>query len=136
VSRLFARARTVWRVRHYERDPAYTDEYLLLYGQKKNFDRMSDALARLATDIRDDGAAAHIVVSPILRSWSHYHWSGLHERVAEAARTAGFAVHDPFETLRASHREADVRVDSVHYNARGTDALAAFVARELQAKAK
>lgn len=130
-SRLFARARTVWRVRRYEYDPAYTDEYLLLYGEKKSFDRVTDALARLASDVREDGAAAHLVISPILRSWSHYHWSGIHERVAEAARAAGFVVHDPLATLRASHRERDVRLDSVHYNASGTEALAAFIAREL-----
>ncbi len=136
VSRLFARARTVWRVGRYEQDPAYTDEYVLLYGQKKNFDRMSGALARLAGDILGDGAAAHLVISPILRSWDHYHWSGIHDRVAEDARTAGFVVHDPLAALRTSYREREVRIDSVHYNAHGTDALAAFVARELQAKAK
>ncbi|HEY1954145.1 MAG TPA: GDSL-type esterase/lipase family protein [Polyangiaceae bacterium] len=134
LSRLFARARTIWRVRRYEHDPAYTDEYLLLYGQKKNFDRMTGALARLANDIHEDGAAAHLVISPILRSWSTYHWSGLEERVAEAARTAGFVVHDPLATLRASHREREIRIDSVHYNAQGTEALAAFIARELEPK--
>ncbi len=132
--RLFARARTIWRVRSYERDPAYTDEYLLLYGREEKFDRMTGALARLAGDIREDGASAHLVISPILRSWNRYHWGALHERVAEAARARGFVVHDPLATLRASHRPEEVRVDSLHYNATGTEALAAFIARELQAK--
>lgn len=130
-SRLFARARTIWRVRRYEQDPAYTDEYLLLYGQKDEFDRMSAALGRLAADVREDGAAAHLVLSPMLRSWDHYHWSGLEERVAESARAAGFVVHDPLATLRATHRERDVRLDSLHYNATGTEAIAAFIARSL-----
>ena len=131
-SRLFARARTIWRVRRYERDPAYTDEYLLLYGQKDRFDRMSAALAQLGSDVRADGAAGHLVISPILRSWDHYHWSGITERVADAGRTAGFVVHDPLPALRASHRERDVRLDSLHYSAKGTEALAAFIARELE----
>jgi lysophospholipase L1-like esterase len=130
--RLFARARTVWRVRRYEHDPAYTDEYLLLYGQKEKFDRTTGALSRLASDVRTDGAAAHLVISPILRSWDAYHWTSLHARIAEAARDAGFVVHDPREALRASHRERDVRTDSLHYNATGTTALASILAREIE----
>jgi lysophospholipase L1-like esterase len=130
--RLFARARTVWRVRRYEHDPAYTDEYLLLYGQKDKFDRMTGALSQFASDVRADGAKAHIVISPILRSWPTYHWTSLHERVAEVARTAGFVVHDPFAVLRASHREGDIRIDSLHYNAVGTSALASILAREIE----
>ena len=132
VFRLFARARTVWRVRRYEHDPAYTDEYLLLYGQKDRFDRTSAALSRLASDVRADGAAPHLVVSPILRSWAAYHWTSLHERVADAARAAGFVVHDPLAALRASHRENEIRIDSLHYNAAGTTALAAFIASSLR----
>ena len=130
-SRLFARARTIWRVRRYERDPAYTDEYLLLYGQTQRFDRVRTALGELAADVRRDGAAAHLVISPILRSWDRYHWSSITARVAEAARAAGFVVHDPLPTLRASHRERDIRLDSVHYNAAGNEALAAFLAHEI-----
>ena len=130
--RLFARARTVWRVRRYEHDPAYTDEYLLLYAQKDEFDRMSGALARLATDAKADGAKAHLVVSPILRSWDGYHWTSIHDRVAGAARAAGFVVLDPLASLRASHRERDIRTDSLHYNASGTSALAAIIARDLE----
>jgi len=130
--RLFARARTVWRVRRYEHDPAYTDEYLLLYGEKDKFDRTTGALSRLASDVRADGAAAHLVVSPMLRSWSTYHWASIHERVADAARASGFVVHDPLATLRASHREEEIRIDSLHYNAAGTTALAAFIASKLR----
>jgi lysophospholipase L1-like esterase len=130
--RLFARARTVWRVRRYEHDAAYTDEYLLLYGQKDKFDRTTAALARLASDFREDGAVAHLVISPILRSWPSYHWSSLHERIAEAARAAGFVVHDPLAALRASHREQEIRIDSLHYNATGTAALASILARDLE----
>ncbi len=129
--RLFARARTVWRVRRYEHDPAYTDEYLLLYAQPDYFERTRAALGRLASDIREDGATAHLMISPILRSWDSYHWSSIHERVANAAREAGFVVHDPLATFRASHREHDVRIDSLHYNKTGTQALAAYVARAL-----
>ena len=129
--RLFARARTIWRVRRYERDPAYTDEYLLMYGQKDRFDRMTGALARLADDVRKDGAAAHLVISPMLRSWNIYHWSAIHDRVADAARASGFVVHDPLEALRAAHRETDVRIDSLHYNAAGTATLASFIARSV-----
>ncbi len=131
VFRLFARARTVWRVRGYEHDPAYTDEYLLLYGQKDKFDRMSAALSQLAGDARADGAKAYLVVSPILRSWNAYHWTTIHTRIADAARAAGFVVHDPLEALRASHRDSEVRIDSLHFNAAGTSALAAILAREL-----
>lgn len=130
--RLFARARTVWRVRRYEHDPAYTDEYLLLYGQKDKFDRTTAALSRLAADVRQDGASAHLVVSPILRSWNAYHWSTIHERIAEAARGDGFVVHDPLAALRASHRENEIRIDSLHYNATGTAALASILAREIE----
>ncbi|CAN5582015.1 hypothetical protein BH09MYX1_BH09MYX1_48210 [soil metagenome] len=129
---LFARARTVWRVRRYEHDPAYTDNYLLLYGQKDLFAKTSNALAQLAADLREDGATPHLVISPIIRSWSAYHWSGIHEQVADAARAAGFAVHDPFETLRASYSEQQVRVDSLHFNAAGTTALAAFIASKVR----
>lgn len=133
-SRLLARARTIWRVRRYERDPAYTDEYLVLYGQPAKFDRMTRALTELGADVRADGAAPHLVVSPILRSWEHYHWVGLHARIDEAARAAGFVVHDPLGALRASHRARDVRLDSVHYDARGTEALAQLIARELEGR--
>ncbi|HEX4514262.1 MAG TPA: GDSL-type esterase/lipase family protein [Polyangiaceae bacterium] len=129
--RLFARARTVWRVRRYEHDPAYTDEYLLLYGQKDKFDRVSAALRQLASDAKTDGAEAHLVISPMLRSWSTYHWSGIHDRVADAARAAGFVVHDPLATLRKSHREEEIRIDSLHFNAAGTSAVAAILARDL-----
>lgn len=129
---LFARARTVWRVRRYEHDPAYTDNYILLYGQKDLFGRTSGALTQLAADVRADGAAPHLVISPIIRSWSAYHWSGIHEQVASAARAAGFAVHDPLETLRASYSEGQVRVDSLHFNGAGTTALAAFIASKVR----
>jgi lysophospholipase L1-like esterase len=130
--RLFARARTVWRVRRYEHDPAYTDEYLLLTGQKENFDRTTGALAQMGADVKADGADAHLVVSPILRSWSAYHWTSIHERISEAARTAGFVVHEPLAALRASHREGDIRIDSLHYNKAGTAALAEILAREIR----
>jgi len=130
--RLFARARTVWRVRRYEHDPAYTDEYLLLYGQKDKFDRTVAALGRLASDVHADGAKAHLVISPILRSWDGYHWTNIHERVAEAARAAGFVVLDPLAALRASRREREIRIDSLHYNAAGTAALAAIIARAIE----
>jgi lysophospholipase L1-like esterase len=130
--RLFARARTVWRVRRYEHDPAYTDEYLLLYGQKDKFDRTSAALTQLASDAKTDGAKAHLVVSPILRSWNAYHWTSLHERIADVARASGFVVHDPLEALRASHREYEVRIDSLHFNGAGTAALAALIAAQLR----
>lgn len=129
--RLFARARTLWRVSRYEHDPAYTDQYLLLYGQKGPFDRASAALTQLAADVRADGAEPHLVISPILRSWSAYHWSAIHEQVATAAKAAGFAVHDPLETLRASYREGQIRVDSLHFNGEGTKALATFIAQRL-----
>lgn len=130
--RLFARARTVWRVRRYEHDPAYTDEYLLLYGQKDKFDRTTAALSQIASDVRADGARAHLVISPMLRSWSTYHWTSIHERIADAARSAGFVVHDPLAALRASHREQEIRIDSLHYDAAGTRALAALIAPELR----
>jgi len=129
--RLFARARTVWRVRRYEHDPSYTDEYLLLYGQKDKLDRTTNALSQIASDVRSDGAAAHVVISPILRSWSAYHWTSLHERISEAAHTAGFVAHDPLAALRASHREQEIRTDSLHYNEAGTRALASILAREI-----
>lgn len=129
---LFARARTVWRVRRYEHDPAYTDNYILLYGQKDLFDRTSRALTQLANDVREDGATAHLVISPIIRSWSGYHWRGIHEQVATAARAAGFVVHDPLDTLRASYGEGQIRVDSLHFNAAGTKALAEILASKVR----
>jgi lysophospholipase L1-like esterase len=122
--RLLARARTLVRVRRYDRDPAYMDDYLVMYAQKDRVARMTGALAQLATDIRADGATAHLVISPVLRSWDSYHWQGIHTMVSDAARSAGWIVHDPFGDLRASHDPRDLRTDSLHYSATGTRILA------------
>jgi len=40
-------------------------------------------------------------------------------------------VHDPLAALRASHREQEIRTDSLHYNEAGTRALASILAREI-----
>ena len=131
---LLARLRTLLRTSTYHRSADYTDEFLVMYAQDQAWARIEAALTRLGAAIEADGARAWLAISPVLREWQGYRWTGIHERVAEAGRAAGFEVIDPLESWRADRRPEELRFfsDSLHYSAAGNRAFAEVIARAMQ----
>jgi lysophospholipase L1-like esterase len=134
--RLFARLRGWLFVRGYERRADYTDEYRLMYAQADRVARVRDALDALGAAIRADGAAAHLFISPVLRSWDRYHWYEIHARVAAMGRAAGFVVHDPLAVWQRRERAEALRLpgDALHYGARGNRVFGRYIADALSAR--
>jgi lysophospholipase L1-like esterase len=134
-SRLLGRLRALFGRVLYERSADYTDHYRVLYGDEAHRARVRAALAELGAAIRSDGAEAHLVISPILRAWERYHWRDVHAFVAEAARAAGFVVHDPLPSWSAETTPAKLALpgDSLHYSPSGNRWLGAWIARAIGA---
>lgn len=135
----FARLRALLRSATFERSARYTDELLLAYADEARVATMRASLRALGAAIRADGASAHLVISPVLRSWQSidgptYHWNAVHALVARSAREAGFTVHDPLAQWRSEHRAEDLRIDSLHFGDHGTRVLAKYVAERLVAE--
>ena len=133
--RLLARARWWLAARGFEQSARYTDEYLLSHAQPENAARVREALARLGAALRADGVAAHLVLSPVLRAWEHYHWLGVHAQVTAWARAAGFTVHDPLAGWQRSERPERLRLpgDALHYGPRGNGVFGRYIAAQLRA---
>ena len=133
VFALFARARSLYGAARYARSDDYTDEYLIAFAQPDRVARMRDSLRAVASAVIADGARPHLVISPILRDWRHYHWRGIHAEVTRAARGAGFAVHDPLDGWQRSESADSLRLpgDSLHYGAAGNRVLARYIAARL-----
>lgn len=131
--RLLARARSAWRVERHQRSDDYRDEYTVMYAQPGRVARVAEGLRALGESIRADGATAHLVISPVLRDWSHYHWRSAHAQVAAAGRAAGFTVHDPLDGWRASTRPEALRLpgDALHYRGDGNRVFGAYIARAI-----
>lgn len=136
--RWVARARSAWRVERHQRSADYRDEYTVMYAQTERVARVAAGLRALGESIRADGAVGHLVVSPVLRDWSHYHWRAAHAAVAAAGRAAGFTVHDPIDEWRASTRPEALRLpgDALHYRGEGNRVLGAYVARAIGVAAR
>jgi hypothetical protein len=128
-----ARIRTLLRTATYHRSSDYTDEFLVMYDQPEVWSRIERALVDLGAAIEADGARAWLAISPVLREWRGYRWAWIHERVADAARSAGFEVIDPLSTWRDAHSPEELRFfgDSLHYSAAGNRAFADVIAEEM-----
>lgn len=131
--RLVARLRAIYRLATFENH--YVDEYTIAAADEARLGRMRASLARLGAAIREDGATAVLVISPILESWERYHWASIHAAARAAGEAAGFSVHDPLERWRGSESPEDLRSpgDSVHYGERGTRVFAQLVADAVRA---
>ena len=131
---LLARVRTLARTSIYHRSRGYTDEFLVMYGQREAWARVEAGLQRLGRAIEADGARPWIAISPVLREWEGYRWRGIHERVAAAAREAGFEVVDPLDGWLADHSPEDLRFfsDSLHYSADGNRSFADAIAAAMR----
>ncbi len=129
--RWVARARSAWRVQRHQRSADYRDEYTVMYALPDRVARVAEGLRALGDAVRADGATGHLVISPVLRDWSHYHWQAAHALVAAAGRAAGFTVHDPLDEWRASTRPEALRLpgDALHYRGDGNRVLGRYVAR-------
>lgn len=117
--RLVARALGIWERWAFE--DRYVDEYLVMARDEARWERVERALARLGGAIRQDGARAIFVISPVLESWERYRWDALHARVRRAAEEAGFVVVDPLEAWRGAQDPETLRVggDNLHYGRTG-----------------
>lgn len=131
--KILARARALVRRASFER--AYVDEYTIAFGDPARRERTRAALSRLGAAIRADGAAAILVVSPILESWDRYRWAAIHAFAREAGEAAGFTVVDPLEGWRGALRPDDLRApgDQLHYGPEGNLALARALAPAVRA---
>ncbi len=131
--RLLARARTLLRTTRYDRSEAYTDEFLLMYARPEAWAGVERSITELGAAIQADGARPWFVISPVLRLWGDYRWSGIHAQIGTAARAAGFEVIDPIEDWRGLHDPADLRFygDSIHYGPAGHRVLARELAQRL-----
>ncbi|MBN2493809.1 MAG: SGNH/GDSL hydrolase family protein [Deltaproteobacteria bacterium] len=129
-----ARLRAWYRGLDYACSDDYTDEYLLAYADPARAERVRAALERLGRAARADGAAALLVIAPVLRSWDCYRWTAIHRRVAGMAREAGFAVLDPIERWQAETRPEDLRLpgDSLHFSAAGNRVLGRLIAEAVR----
>lgn len=126
--RLLARALGIWERRSF--DASYVDEYLVVARDEARWRRAGRALERLGRAIRDDGARAVFVISPVLESWERYRWSELHARVGATAEAAGFVVVDPIEEWRGVHDPVELRSpgDNLHYGRAGNRVLGETIA--------
>ena len=118
-----------------EFDANYDDEYLVMARQASAARAFETALSRLGEAIRRDGALPVFVISPVLESWTEYHWSELHAQVRAAAEGAGFAVLDPLAEWRAAGQDVEsMRVpgDNLHYDPSGNEAFARSIAAFLE----
>jgi hypothetical protein len=130
-------SRAAWWLREawFQRSDRYTDEYLVAYRDAPHLERVRGALASLHEAAARDGAIVHFVVSPVLRDWQRYHWSGVHTRLLDLGRALGFTVHDPLGAWRGRVNEASLRLqgDSIHYGPHGAQAFAGLLAGWLRA---
>jgi lysophospholipase L1-like esterase len=128
--KLLARARALLVTSTFHRSARYTDEFLVMEGRPEVRARTVEALRRLGAATAQDEARAWLVISPVLREWSGYRWSGIHAWITEEAQAAGFEVIDPIESWRGLHQPEELRFygDSLHYSARGNEVLAETIA--------
>ena len=126
--RIFARARGIWDRWRFDR--SYDDEYLVAFRDPARRARTRDALQRLGAAIREDGARAVLVISPVLEAWDDYHWRAIHDFVREEAEGAGFAVVDPLDGWRGVHTPDEMRVggDNLHYDESGARVMGSVIA--------
>lgn len=131
--KVFARVAALIRRARFE--DRYVDEYLIAFGDPARRARVGDAIGRLGRAIRADGAAAVLVISPMLDRWDRYRWSAIHAFVRETAEAAGFRVVDPLDGWRGHARPEDLRApgDAIHYGPDGNRALAEVVAEAVRA---
>ena len=135
--RLLARAQAQfvrWRFESH-----YTDEYLVAFDEAPMRSRAASAIARLGAGIRQDGARALLVISPILERWEDYRWSALSEFVRGEAARAGFEVIAPLEAWRAEGvdpEELRMGRDNLHYGRRGNRRLAAILATAISGQSE
>ena len=130
--RVLAHARGLWERARLERD--YVDELLLAIRDEDRRERARAAITRLGRAIREDGARAVLVISPVLEEWDRYRWSELHELVRETAESAGFEVLDLLDVLAGAHDPEELRVggDNLHYGRTGNRVIAGVIAGALQ----
>ena len=128
-----SRLRAMFQGWFYAASADYTDEYLIMYGRPDRVRRMERALAELGASIRATGAAAHLVVSPILRGWDNYRWRAIHAQVAAVGVAMGFVVHDPITDWMAEEDPERMGWDSLHYSRYGNTVLARSIATDLRA---
>ena len=135
ASHLLSRAQWTLRRAFYDRSRDYQDEYSVLYAQPDSRRHLQEALQELSSAIHRSGARAHLVISPVLRDFSHYHWDAIHAWIAGEARRVGFTVSDPLGGWRGHERGEHLRLpgDSLHYNPTGQRVLAAFIADAIRA---
>lgn len=102
----------------------YIDEYLVMLNEEDRVETFRTAVRRVGELIREDGARAIFVISPVLDAWDDYHWDPIHDEVGHTARLAGFEVVDPLEGWRDEITPDEIRIwgDNLHYN-RGGNAL-------------
>jgi lysophospholipase L1-like esterase len=133
-SQVLAAARHVWRWhRLYSLPGGYTDDYLLSLGRPERVAAMRAALDTLGADLRADGAAGALVISPGLYGWHRYPWGPLHAAVGEAGRAAGFTVLDPITDWGDLDPEPfRFAGDNLHYTADGADHFARWLAPRLR----
>jgi lysophospholipase L1-like esterase len=126
--RLLARALGIWERWRFE--DAYVDEYLVMARDEARWARVTRALERLGRAIREDGARAVLVISPVLESWGRYRWDALHARVREIGQDAGFVVLDPLPAWRGVEDPEVLRVggDNLHYGRTGNRVLGEAIA--------
>ena len=100
----------------------YVDEFLLASRAPARAARTLSALSTLGAEIRADGAAPILVISPALYWWHRYQWESVHAQVAAAGRAAGFVVLDP--QREGSPEAFRFPGDNLHYNPAGAVWLA------------
>lgn len=131
IFRLLARGRSLFRRLAFDR--RYVDEYTVVAEDEARVAATVEAIERLGAAAQGDEVRALLVISPVLESWDHYHWSDIHRQVGEAGRAAGFEVVDPLPDWRQRQDPSRLRFpgDNLHYNPRGTALLARTIAEAL-----